>query len=123
MVKEVVITMSNHTTLGSEDLNGCILTALSASNAAAEAVLATTRLVRGAGRRRGVLGMRLLVLLQVLWALKGLSAVTAAVRLHGHMHANVRRDVVALDRLDSARVPLAVEAQVVGAATSDMLFA
>ena len=113
----------NHTEQDKERLDRVVPTSMAASDAAAEAVLPATWLVGGAGRRRGVLGMRLLMLLQVLGAFEGLSAVTAPVWLHRHMHANVRRDVVALDGLDGASVPLAVEAQVVGASPPDMLFA
>ena len=88
-----------------------------------EAILPAAGLVRRASRGRRVFSMRLLMLLEVLWALKGLAAVTAAMRLHGNMHANVRRDVIALDRLDRAVAPLAVERQVVCAAPTDMLLA
>jgi len=39
------------------------------------------------------------------------------------MHANVRSDVVALDRRGAALIPLASQVEVVGALATDMLLA
>ena len=63
------------------------------------------------------------MLLEVLRTLEILPAMPATMRLHRHMHANVRRDMITLDRLDSAIAPLAVEIEVVCRPTSDMLLA
>ena len=75
-------------------------------------------LVLGRARVRAqdrVVGVRLDVLLQVLGTLERLAAEVALVGLQGHVDANVRRDVVALDRRRAARIPLARQIQVVGA--------
>lgn len=64
--------------------------------------------------------MRLHMLLQILRPLEGLAAEVALVRLQGHMNADVRCDVVALDRCGPARVPLAREVEVVGALAANM---
>jgi hypothetical protein len=62
------------------------------------------------------------MLLQVLGALERLAAELTLVRLERHMDANVRGDVVTLDRSSAARVPLAGEVQVVGALAANMAF-
>jgi hypothetical protein len=67
--------------------------------------------------------MGLDVLLEVLRALERLAAEVALVRLERHVDADVRRDVVALDRGGAALVPLARQAEVVGALAADVLFA
>lgn len=64
--------------------------------------------------------MRLDMLLQVLGALERLAAELALVRLQGHMHADVRGDVISLDRRGPARVPLASQVEVVSALTANM---
>ena len=64
--------------------------------------------------------MGLHMLLEILGPLERLSAEVAFVRLQGHVNADVRGDVVALDRGGPARVPLAREVQVVGALATDM---
>ena len=60
------------------------------------------------------------MLLQVLGTLEGLAAELALVRLERDMDANVRGDVVALHSGSAARVPLAGEAEVVGALAANM---
>lgn len=60
------------------------------------------------------------VLLQILGPLEALSAKLALVRLEGHVDADVRGDVVTLDRGCAARVPLASEVQVVCALAANM---
>jgi len=67
--------------------------------------------------------MGLDVLLEILGPLERLAAEVALVRLEGHMDADVRGDVVALDRGSAALVPLAGEVQVVGALAANMLLA
>lgn len=67
--------------------------------------------------------MGLHVLLEILGPLERLAAEVALVRLEGHMDADVRGDVVALDRGGAALVPLAGEVQVVGALAANMLLA
>ena len=67
--------------------------------------------------------MRLYVLLQILRTLERLTAEIALMRLQRHVHANVRSDVVALDRGGAAVSPLARQIQVVGALATDMSLA
>lgn len=55
------------------------------------------------------------MLLQILRTLEALAAHVTFVRLKGHMHSNVRCDVVSLDSGGAAGIPLAREAQIVGA--------
>ena len=63
------------------------------------------------------------MLLEILRPLEGLAAKLTLVRLEGHMDSDVRCDVVALDRGGAARIPLASEAQIVGALASNMALA
>lgn len=70
-----------------------------------------------------VVGVGLDVLLEILGPLERLAAEVALVRLEGHMDADVRGDVIALDRGGAALVPLAGEVQVVGALAANMLLA
>lgn len=63
------------------------------------------------------------MLLQILGTLEGFAAELALVGLKGHMDANMRRDVVALDGGGAARVPTAGEVQVVCALATDMALA
>lgn len=67
--------------------------------------------------------MRLNVFLQILRTLEGFAAKVALVRLEGNMNADVRGDVVSLDRGGSAISPLAGEVQIVRALPTDMAFA
>jgi hypothetical protein len=64
--------------------------------------------------------MRLYVLFKILRAFERLAAEIALVRLQGDVHANVRCDVVALDRGGAAVAPLAGQVQVVGALATNM---
>lgn len=73
--------------------------------------------------QHAVVGVRLNMLLQVLWTLKGLAAEVALVWLEGNVDADVRGDVIALDSRRSACAPLAGQVEVVGALASDMAFA
>lgn len=63
------------------------------------------------------------MLLQILGTLEGLAAELALVGLQGNVDANVRGNVVTLDGGGAARVPLAGEAEVVGALAANMAFA
>jgi hypothetical protein len=67
--------------------------------------------------------MGLNMLLEILGALERLAAEVALVRLEGHMDADVRGNVVALDGGGAALVPLAGEVQVVGALAANVLLA
>jgi hypothetical protein len=68
----------------------------------------------------GIVGMGLDMFLQVLRALEGLAAKLTLVRLQGHMHTDVRGDVISLDRSSTARVPLASQVEVVCALAANM---
>jgi hypothetical protein len=70
--------------------------------------------------QHGIVGVSLDVLLKILGALERLAAELALVRLQRHMHTNMRRDVVTLDRGGTASVPLASEVEVVGALATNM---
>ena len=61
--------------------------------------------------------MSLYMLLEILRTLERLAAEITLMRFEGDVDANVRRDVVALDRRGAAGTPLAGEVQVVGATT------
>lgn len=76
----------------------------------------------GAGQDR-VVGVRLDVLLEILRALERLAAELALVGLERNVDADVRSDVITLDSGCSARVPLAGEAQVVGALATNVALA
>lgn len=60
------------------------------------------------------------MLLQVLGSLEGLATEVAFVRLQGDMHADMRCDMVTLDRRRIASAPLASQVQVVGALAANM---
>lgn len=66
--------------------------------------------------------MSLDMFLQILGTLEGFATEITLVRLKGHMHTNVRGDVVALDSRGVAGSPLAGQVQVVGALATDMAF-
>ena len=83
----------------------------------------TALVVRPAVGEDRVIGVRLDMLLQVLGTLEGLAAEITLVRLQGHVNADVRSDVVALDGGGPARIPHACQVQVVGALAADMLVA
>jgi hypothetical protein len=70
----------------------------------------------------GIIGVRLYVLLEILGSLERLTTEVAFMRLQGNVHANVRSDVVALDRGGAAVTPLAGQIQVIGALTTNMAF-
>jgi hypothetical protein len=74
---------------------------------------------RGA-EQDGIVGVRLYVLLEILRTLERLTAEIALVRLQRNVNANVRSDVVTLDRGGAAVAPLAGQIQVVGALTTNM---
>jgi hypothetical protein len=71
----------------------------------------------------GVVGVRLDVLLQVLWAFEGLPTKVALMRLQRDMDADVRRDVISLDGSSTAVAPTASEVQVVCALATYMSLA
>jgi hypothetical protein len=60
------------------------------------------------------------MLLKILRTLEGLSAEFAFVRLQGHMHSDVRGNVVAFDGSRSASTPSTGQAQVVGTLSSNV---
>lgn len=68
-----------------------------------------------------VVGVSLDVLLEILGPLEALSAEVALVGLEGHVDADVRGDVVALDGGGAAGGPEALEAEVVCALAADVL--
>ena len=70
-----------------------------------------------------LLGVDALVLLQVLGALERLAAHGARVGLQWRVHAEMRRDVVALDALDAASLPAACQAEIVGALAANVRLA
>lgn len=78
---------------------------------------------RGTADKDGVVGMGLDMLLQVLRTLEGLAAKVALVRLERHMNADVRSDVITLDRRGAASAPLARQVEVVCAFATNMTFA
>jgi hypothetical protein len=85
-------------------------------------VHAARLVLRGAtGDEHRVVGMGLDVLLEILGPLERLAAEVALMRLQRHVDADVRGDVVALDRGGAALVPLADQVEVVGALATDML--
>lgn len=77
-------------------------------------------LILGGPDQDAVVGMGLNVLLQILRTLEGLSAEVTLVWLEGNVNADVRGDVVALDRCGPARIPLASQVEVVGALPANM---
>jgi hypothetical protein len=70
-----------------------------------------------------ILRVRLDMLLQVLGTLECLPTDFAFMRLQWDMHADVRRDVIALYRRSRAIAPVAFELEVVGALAPNMLLA
>jgi len=83
----------------------------------------TVLVLGGSAHENRVVGVRLDMLLQVLGPLERLAAEVALVGLQRHVDADVRGDVVSLDRGGAARVPLARQVQVVGALAANMLLA
>lgn len=63
------------------------------------------------------------MLLQILRPLEGLAAELALVRLERNVNADMRGDVIALDRRRPARVPATGQVEVVGALAADMALA
>lgn len=63
------------------------------------------------------------VLLEILRALEGFLAEVTFVRLEGNVNADMRGDVVALDRRGATGTPLAGQVEVVCAFAADMAFA
>jgi hypothetical protein len=63
------------------------------------------------------------VLLEILRTLESLTAEIALMRFQRYMHADVRSDVVALNRGGAAVTPLAGQIQIVGALATDMALA
>jgi hypothetical protein len=83
--------------------------------------------VSGTGLRRAyqdrVISMGLDMLLQILWALKGLSAEITLVWLERDVDANVGGYVITLDGSGAAAAPLASQVQIVCALSADMALA
>lgn len=70
-----------------------------------------------------VVSVSLDMLLEILGALEGLAAELALMRLQRNVHADVRGDVVALDRGGAALAPGAGQVEVVGGLAADMALA
>ena len=77
----------------------------------------------GGAKQDRVVGVCLDVFLQILGALKSLTAEVALVRLQGDVNTNVRRNVITLHSRSAAVAPLAGQVQVVGALATKMAFA
>ena len=75
------------------------------------------------GPNLGVVGMGLHMLLQILGALERLPTEVTLVRLEGHMHPDVRSDVVPLDGGGVTGPPLASEIEVVSTLATNVAFA
>jgi hypothetical protein len=95
------------------------LTFVGLAGVAGSAVRAATVRLRGA-QKDGVVSVGLHMLLEILRTLERLATEVALVRLQGDMDANVRGDVIALDRGSTAVAPLAGEVEVVGALAANM---
>lgn len=63
------------------------------------------------------------MLLEILRTLEGFATEVTFVRLQGHMHTDVRRDVVTLNGCGATCAPLAGQVEVVGALAADVAFA
>jgi hypothetical protein len=74
-------------------------------------------------KKDGIIGVRLHVLLQILWSLECFTAEIALVRLERDVHSNMRSDVITLDSSSPAVAPLACEIQIIGAFAADMALA
>jgi hypothetical protein len=74
-------------------------------------------------KQNRVIGVSLHVLLEILRTLESLAAEVALVRLQRDVNANVRSDVITLDRSGAAVAPLAGQVQVVGALATDVALA
>jgi hypothetical protein len=70
-----------------------------------------------------VISMSFDVFLQILWTLELFAAQCAFVGFERDVHANVRGNVVTLDRLGIATVPCTDEVEVIGALTANMVLA
>jgi hypothetical protein len=70
-----------------------------------------------------IVGMRLDMFLEVLWAFEGLATEFAFVRLEWDVDSNVRGDVVALDGRGTAATPLTGQVEVVGRFATDVALA
>jgi hypothetical protein len=79
---------------------------------------ASVRLWRAKQNR--VVSVSFHVLLEILRTLESLAAEVALMRLQRDVNANVRSDVITLDRGGAAVAPLAGQIQVVGALATDM---
>lgn len=78
---------------------------------------------RGTADKDRVVGMGLDMLLQVLRTLEGLAAKVALMRLERDMNADVRSDVITLDRGGAASTPLASQVEVVCTFATNMTLA
>jgi hypothetical protein len=77
----------------------------------------------GRAKQHRVVGVSLDVLLEILRPLEGFAAEVALVRLQGDVHADMRSDVITLDRCGAAVTPLTGEVEVVCAFAANMAFA
>jgi hypothetical protein len=75
--------------------------------------------LRGAEQYR-VVSMSLDMLLEILRSLEGFAAKVTLMWLQGHVHADVRGDMISLDSRGAAVTPLAGEVEIVGAFTTNM---
>ena len=77
----------------------------------------------GRAKQYGVICVGLDVLLEILGSLEGFATEVALMRLQGHMHANMRSNVVAFYSRRSTVAPLAGQIQVIGALAANMALA
>lgn len=71
----------------------------------------------------GIIGMSFHVLLQVLRTLESLATELATMRFQGNMDSNVRSDMIALDNLNAAVRPRALQVEIVSAFAANMFVA
>lgn len=61
------------------------------------------------------------MLFQILRSFKSLAAISTTMRLVRNVNANMRGDMVALDRSDLAVIPVTIEGQIVSDLATDMI--
>ena len=71
----------------------------------------------------GIIGMSFHVLLQILRTLESLATELATMRFQGNMDSNVRSDMIALDNLNAAVRPRALQVEIVSAFAANMFVA
>lgn len=71
----------------------------------------------------GIISVSFHMLLQILRTLESLATELAAMRFQGNMDSDVRSDVIALDNLNAAVRPRALQVEIVGAFAANMFVA